>query len=228
MNKRLEPVTYRRFQADPLLSEGLLAVARDNGDLERRVAQGMARMANAFGERADRQAQRAGALAGARDAMAGAPTASTVTGGEQTGGEQTGEARPQGLRVGVPPDQIQQLITQSARRHGVDAHALSETARLESGYNPNARNPASSAGGLFQFVDGTARQYGVSDKFDPAQSTDAAARLMKDNAATLSRTLGRAPTAGELYLAHQQGAGGASKLLSNPSALAVDVVGADA
>ncbi len=40
--------------------------------------------------------------------------------------------------------------------------------------------------------------------------------------------LGRPVTGGELYLAHQQGPGGAAKLLSNPNALAVDIVGAKA
>ncbi|MFC0809121.1 glycoside hydrolase family protein [Ensifer sp. P24N7] len=78
-NRRLDPVSYRRFEAQPLLAEGLLSVARDNGDLERKVAMGLARVADEFGRRADRQAQRAGELAGARDAMAGAPIGATVT-----------------------------------------------------------------------------------------------------------------------------------------------------
>ncbi|WDZ77952.1 hypothetical protein PWG15_05460 [Ensifer adhaerens] len=77
-NGRLDPVSYRRFEADPLLSEGLLSVARDNGDLERKVAMGLARVADEFGRRADREAQRAGELAGARDALAGAPTGAKV------------------------------------------------------------------------------------------------------------------------------------------------------
>ncbi|GCA49304.1 hypothetical protein KGO5_01747 [Sinorhizobium sp. KGO-5] len=78
-NRRLDPVSYRRFEAQPLLAEGLLSVARDNGDLERKVAMGLARAADQFGRRADRQAQRAGELAGARDALAGAPTGATVS-----------------------------------------------------------------------------------------------------------------------------------------------------
>ena len=85
MNKRLDPVSYRRFEVDPLLTEGLLAVARDNGDLERRVAQGMARQADHFNDLADREAERAGALAGRRAAFEGRPEAGTVSGGETTG-----------------------------------------------------------------------------------------------------------------------------------------------
>jgi hypothetical protein len=105
---------------------------------------------------------------------------------------------------------------------------LARTATIESGGNPNAKNASSSAAGLFQFTDGTAKAYGLTNKYDAAASTLAAARLASDNAAILARALGRPPTAAELYLAHQQGGGGAVKLLSNPSALAVNVVGDDA
>jgi hypothetical protein len=41
-------------------------------------------------------------------------------------------------------------------------------------------------------------------------------RLTADNYRILSNGLGRSPTQAELYLAHQQGAGGALKLLHNP------------
>lgn len=105
---------------------------------------------------------------------------------------------------------------------------LSRTAQIESGGNPNAQNPNSSAGGMFQFIDSTAQQYGLTDKTDPRASAQAAARLAADNAAHLRKALGREPTAAELYLAHQQGAGGAAKLLSNPNASATSIVGGDA
>lgn len=102
---------------------------------------------------------------------------------------------------------------------------LARTAQIESGGNPNAKNPNSSATGPFQFIDSTARQYGLTDRTDPIASADAAGRLARDNANTLRQALGREPTAGELYLAHQQGGGGAAKLLANPNARAADVVG---
>lgn len=119
-------------------------------------------------------------------------------------------------------------ITTSAARYGVSPEAMQRIAWLESRGNPAARNPNSSAGGLFQFIDSTAQQYGLKNKFDVNASADAGARLARDNAAGLRKVLGREPTAGELYLAHQQGLGGARKLLANPGARAVDVVGADA
>lgn len=129
------------------------------------------------------------------------------------------------IRFGATVDAA---IEAAAARHGVSADALRVIAKIESGGNPNAQNPNSSAGGLFQFTDGTAKQYGLVDKNDPASASDAAARLMRDNAATLRSALGREPTIGELYLAHQQGARGAVNLLSNPERLAAHVVGEDA
>ena len=112
--------------------------------------------------------------------------------------------------------------------NGLPTGYLARTYQIESGGNPNAQNPNSSAGGGFQFIDSTAKQYGLTDKTDLGASAAAAARLAADNAKVLRGVLGREPTAGELYLAHQQGAGGAAKLLSNPNARAVDIVGPDA
>lgn len=114
------------------------------------------------------------------------------------------------------------------RRYGLPAGYLRRTAQIESGLNPRAKNPRSSAGGLFQFIDSTARQYGLSNRYEPQQATDAASRLARDNRNYLRRKLGREPSAAELYLAHQQGAGGAYRLLRDPSARAADVVGMDA
>ena len=78
-NKRFEPVSYRPFRTEPLLAEGLLAVAREGGDLERQVAAAMFRIADEAGAVADRQAERAGRTAGEQAALAGAPSA-TVAG----------------------------------------------------------------------------------------------------------------------------------------------------
>lgn len=119
---------------------------------------------------------------------------------------------------------IRDIIRQTASRYGVPVDYMQRMAQIESGYNPNARNP-SGAAGLYQFMPSTARQYGLTDPYDPAASADAAARLTLDNKRHLSNALGREPSPGELYLAHQQGAGGAAKLLSNPDAAASSLVG---
>ena len=125
------------------------------------------------------------------------------------------------------PD-IDETIVAAAQRYGLDPNTMRAIAHIESRGNPNAQNPNSSAGGLYQFIDSTAQQYGLDDRFDPKQAADAGARLARDNSRHLQGVLGRQPSAGELYLAHQQGAGGASALLQDPRARAVDVVGADA
>jgi len=117
------------------------------------------------------------------------------------------------------------MYEEAEKRYGLPSGYLARTAQIESGGNPNAKNPNSSAGGLFQFIDSTANQYGLKNKFDPAAATDAAARLARDNQSFLSKRLGRAPTAAELYLAHQQGPGGAVKLLRNPNAAAASATG---
>lgn len=129
-----------------------------------------------------------------------------------------------GPQVTLPQD-ITAAIKKAADAQGVSADTLTRIAYIESRGNPYAKNPNSSAGGLFQFVDSTAAQYGLKDRYDVTEASNAAARLLADNIRVLSSVLGRMPTAGEAYLAHQQGAGGASRLLSNPMGRAVDTVG---
>ena len=126
----------------------------------------------------------------------------------------------------MSPAEIAIIVSEAAARHGVSPEALMAVANLESSGNINAQNPRSSASGLFQFVDSTAREYGLTGnrRNDPVAQADAAAKMMATNARSLERTLGRPANAGELYLAHQQGLGGASALLRNPNRPAVDVL----
>lgn len=222
-NKQRTPVQYQKFKARPLLAEGLLPVPRgEGGELEERVAAGLSRFAGQMGRIADREAVMDGTRRGEADALAGAPR--SLTGSPVPA---AGTGRPSRAQVNAPAA-IRDTISQAAVRHGVDPGALLKIAELESTFNPRAQNPRSSAGGLFQFIDSTAAQYGLADRFDPGQAADAAARLAKDNAASLRKVLGRDPTGAELYLAHQQGAGGAAKLLANPNKKAAELVGADA
>lgn len=111
------------------------------------------------------------------------------------------------------------------QEYGLPIGYLERTAMIESSGNPSAKNPSSSAGGLFQQIDSNAKQYGVRNRFDPLQSTIGAAKFARDNFRTLKRALGRDPNAAELYLAHQQGGTGAARLLVNQTAKAVDIVG---
>jgi hypothetical protein len=126
------------------------------------------------------------------------------------------------------PSELDPLFAETEQKYNLPSGTLKQIAQVESSLNPNAKNPNSSASGLFQFINSTARQYGLSDPFDPVASTDAAGRLAADNAKGLRGVLNREPTPGELYLAHQQGLGGASKILSNPNASVASLVGNEA
>lgn len=62
---------------------------------------------------------------------------------------------------------------------------------------------------------------GADTRMDLLQSAAAAGSLAADNADALEKVLGRPPSSGELYLAHQQGIAGATSLLSNPNTSAL-------
>lgn len=123
---------------------------------------------------------------------------------------------------------VKQAIAQAAQKYGLPESFLQRVAMIESNGNPYAKNSKSSAGGLYQFLDSTAKQYQLHDKFDPFQATDALARLTKDNTRYLTAALGRKPSEAELYLAHQQGPAGAVKLIKNPTLPASQLLGRQA
>ena len=105
---------------------------------------------------------------------------------------------------------------------------LDKTKSIENpGSNPAARSSTGAAGD-FQFTKVTAAdmaaKYGPFDPNDPAQSRDMAGKLAIDNAKQFQSSLGRAPTEGEVYLAHQQGAGGAAALIAHPNENAVSAL----
>lgn len=82
-------------------------------------------------------------------------------------------------------------------------------------------------GSFYQFTPGTWAKYaGTGGSKGTAAGEDAPMNaLTADNHAALSAGLGREPTQAELYLAHQQGAQGAMKLMDQPSRRAGDIVG---
>lgn len=125
----------------------------------------------------------------------------------------------------APAATVIPVFNQAAERNDISPTYLMRTWQIESGGQVNPKDSETGAQGPFQFVGTTAKQYGLTNPKDFTASAEAAARLAADNKAALSTSLGRPPTDAELYLAHQQGAGGASKLLANPTARAGDVVG---
>lgn len=124
----------------------------------------------------------------------------------------------------MAPAAVEALIRRLSEERGANADHMVRVAKIESALDPCAYNP-SGATGLYQFMSGTARQYGLVDRLDPEASTRAAIALMVDNANYLRKKLGREPTPALLYMAHQQGVGGVAKLLRNPDMLAYELVG---
>ena len=106
---------------------------------------------------------------------------------------------------------------------GFSASGLIRAAQIESGGNPNA--VSGSHVGLLQAGGPEWAKYGQGSPTDPEAAMFFGARYAAVNAPILQSKLGRPPTDAELYLAHQQGAGGASKLLLNPNMRAGDLVG---
>lgn len=132
--------------------------------------------------------------------------------------------------AGAAASRVMPALAEAARQTGVPFEALYHTARLESGFDPDARARTSSATGLFQFIDSTWLQtlakHGARHGLSPASRAEAlamrrdpyaaslmAANHMADNAAVLADRTGRTPGPVELYLAHFLGAGGAVAFL---------------
>lgn len=116
------------------------------------------------------------------------------------------------------------LFESVGQKYGLPPGLMSRTAWIESKFKP-ATNPLSGAAGYFQFMPGTAARYGLQNPYDPAESADAAARNFVNIRNFLQNKLGRDISPAEYYLGHQQGEGGAFKLLSNPSANASQSLG---
>lgn len=68
-------------------------------------------------------------------------------------------------------------VAQQAVIQGLDPIKVLTIAFKESSYNPNARNPKSSAKGLFMFIDKTWANYCKGDVFDPIANTECFMKL---------------------------------------------------
>jgi hypothetical protein len=110
---------------------------------------------------------------------------------------------------------VRDIIVAAANQYGIPVDYALATAQRESGFNPRAKNPNSSASGLFQFINGTWKDYGRGDVFDPYANADAFGRYTQNSAKLLSNA-GYDASAGNLYLAHFLGAGGALNALKAP------------
>lgn len=71
------------------------------------------------------------------------------------------------------------LIDAAARQAGLDKNLLHAVVLAESAYDPRALSPAGAAG-LMQLMPATAERYGVTDRYNPAQSLQGGAAYLSD------------------------------------------------
>lgn len=172
-------------------------------------------------------------------------------------------AAPMPSALAVRRERVADAVWRASARTGVNFDYLMDQARVESGFDANARARTSSATGLFQFIeqswlgvverhgakhglgwasdaitrgsdgryrvaDGATKQAILAMRRDPDAASAMAAEFASDNADVLSRQLGRAPNATDLYFAHFLGAGGAARFLAardaNPGASAASLL----
>jgi hypothetical protein len=127
---------------------------------------------------------------------------------------------------GIAHTQTTQVLSGIETHYALPPGYLAKTMQIESGGRNLGPNQAGAAG-YFQFVPSTARTMHVNPN-DFSSSADGAARLAVENAQQLRLGLGRDPDGAELYLAHQQGGAGATKLINNPNVNAASLVGTKA
>ena len=74
--------------------------------------------------------------------------------------------------------QILSMISQIAKKHGVDEKLVKALVQQESGFNPKATSYCG-AKGLMQLMPGTAKTLGVTDPYNPVQNVDGGVRHLK-------------------------------------------------
>jgi len=126
----------------------------------------------------------------------------------------------------LPSDMVQKQGSVETQ-YGLPSGYMGRLTQLESSNKLDAIHDVTKASGPYQMLPSVAKEFGV-DPMDPLASTEAIGKLTERNKKVLTKNLGREPTEAELYLAHVQGADGASRLLANPDALATSLVSKDA
>jgi hypothetical protein len=104
---------------------------------------------------------------------------------------------------------IRSVVNEAANKYGLPPELLQRISGSESGHNPRAKNSASSAEGLFQFIPSTWAGMGgkPGEQSDPVKNADLGGKFIRQNAETLKRQLGRNPNYDEVYAAHYFGPG---------------------
>ncbi|MEO6381986.1 MAG: hypothetical protein ABIO35_08310 [Nitrobacter sp.] len=119
-------------------------------------------------------------------------------------------------RGDVPKGEFDSSLEAEAKRVGISPDVMRRYVQIESGGDVRAQK--GSYKGLLQLSDDEFARHGGGDIFNPGDNLRAGANSLKARSDTLEKQLGRAPSATELYLAHQQGVGGLSAHIANPDA----------
>ena len=77
-----------------------------------------------------------------------------------------------------PPDKIREIITRNAKAFGVPPNLCLAISQRESSFNPRAKNPTSTASGLFQLLTDTAKGLGCADVFSPEENARAGCKYI--------------------------------------------------
>lgn len=119
----------------------------------------------------------------------------------------------------------QKLFSSIEAKYRLPSGYLARVYQLESRGGKDVYNKSSGAEGPFQFLPRTSKGMGLADPYDLEASAEAAARLAVQNRTYLQRRGFEDPDGKTLYLAHQQGAAGAEKLLKGGDAPATSALG---
>jgi hypothetical protein len=155
--------------------------------------------------------------------------AATGGGGRRRGRGQAGPVGPVTGDIQANPGKHQMVVDKliaGAKANGLDPMMILTFVAIESDFDPTQCSPLSSAAGLFQFIDSTwaavggptfPGRGGVGNGQAAGASVDVqvdiGCKFTADNARKLANELGEPPTGVTIYMAHQQGFGGALKIL---------------
>jgi transglycosylase-like protein with SLT domain len=97
---------------------------------------------------------------------------------------------------------------------GMPIDLLTRVVKIESGGDPTA--VTGSYKGLFQLSDEEFKRYGGTNIFDAGENAKIGAQKLKEESTAFRNHFGRDPTPTEIFLMHNQGAGGAAAHTANP------------
>lgn len=171
----------------------------------------------------------------------GAATGTGSAGGTTGSGAASGDGESTAGRLVAkagPHKAVIDAIILGMGQHGLDPLPVLAIVSVETGgtFDHRLRNRQTSAGGLFQFVDGTWLSVGGTRHGTGGKGNGHAAhapleeqvrlgcKFAADNVRALERLLGRLPTVGQHYLSHMFGMGGCRKLFAADPATTIETL----